>query len=144
MNGSCFTISMCKIAGLVYVMAFAVGVWAESVTSIRHIVHNPTSFHRQAVTLHGVVKEVVPYDAKDWFNQSLCNEEFTLQDETGEITIFWMTRCQAGEEKAVPVTVGEHLLVSGTVDAPPTNIKSPNGTDFGFRVMAVRVMRQKP
>jgi hypothetical protein len=135
----------CQIGILISVTAFAAGVWAvDTVTAIGHILPNPTSFHRRAVTLQGVVKEVVPYDAKDWFNQSLCNQEFTLQDETGDITVFWMTRCQAGEDKAVPVTVGEQLLISGTIDAPPTNIKNPNGADFGFRVMAITVVRPKP
>jgi hypothetical protein len=55
-----------------------------------------------------------------------------------------MTRCQAGEEKAVPVSVGERLLISGTVDAPPTNLRNSNGADLGFRVMAAKIVRQKP
>jgi hypothetical protein len=39
--------------------------------------------------------------------------------------------------------VGEILLVSGTVDAPPTNLRNATGADFGFRVMAAKIVRQK-
>lgn len=103
----------------------------------------PTAFHRSAVLLRGVVKDIGLVEGKDPFNFPLCGQGFSLEDETGLIEVVYLVKCQGGAETVEYVQNGERIVIEATIDAPPTNIKSATGSGFGFKAMATKITRAK-
>ena len=121
-----------------------IALHAADVISIASVLSSPTSFHRRAVMLQGVVRRIIPYESRNLSNnQPMCSQDFILEDDTGEIEVVYMARCQVGEEKAIPVTQGESLTVYATIDAPPDNMTNTDGSEFGFRAMATKIMHAR-
>jgi hypothetical protein len=118
------------------------GMSAEEVmTPVGRVLLNPVSFHRTPVILQGVVKALTMYEERVVLGRLQCAQGFKLQDDTGVIDVIWNGWCQIGEEKAVTVAVGDGLLVHATIEAPPDNLRDTQGSDFGLKAVATKVVR---
>jgi hypothetical protein len=113
----------------------------EAVTPINSIMVDPDSFHRQIVMLKGTVKETISYGGNDGTNRPLCIQEFTLKDETGSIASVYSARCQMGEEKAMVLAVGDHVLMEAVIDAPADNMRTSKGEGYGVKAQARKITR---
>ena len=117
---------------------------AESVTPIGWLLINPSSIHRTVVRLEGVVKDVAIYSGRELpTNRPICGADFKLEDDTGVIEVLYHVRCEAGQEQAHTVTEGMRIVVQGTMDALPTNIRTDDGKEAGYRVYADTIQPSK-
>jgi hypothetical protein len=117
---------------------------AEPVTPIGWLLINPSSIHRKVVRLEGVVKDVAIYSGRELpTNRPICGADFKLEDDTGVIEVLYHVRCQAGQEQAPTVTEGMRIVVQGTMDALPTNIRTDDGKEAGYRVYADTIQPSK-
>jgi hypothetical protein len=117
---------------------------AEPVTPIGWLLINPSSIHRKVVKLEGVVKDVAIYSGRETTtNRPICGADFKLEDDTGVIEVLYHVRCQAGQEQADTVTEGTRIVVQGTMDALPTNIRTDDGKEAGYRVYADTILPLK-
>ena len=91
----------------------------------------------------GTVKNVGTQDGSDQFGQKTCGQNFDLADNTGSIDVWYVIKCQTADT-VVTVTEGEQIIVHATIDAPPTNVMSPQGKDLGVRAMATKLVRSRP
>jgi hypothetical protein len=126
----------------VLILTSSLVAWAVEVIPIASVLVSPSSFHRREVQLRGTVKHIATFSGREvGTNQPLCGYDFLLEDQTGAIEVLYRVRCQAGAEKAMTVTEGEEVIVDGSIDALPTNIRTFEGKDHGFRVLASRITR---
>ena len=117
---------------------------AEPVTPIGWLLINPSSIHRKVVRLEGVVKDVSIYSGHELpTNRPICGADFKLEDDTGVIEVLYHVRCQAGQEQAQTVSEGMRIVVQGTMDALPTNIRTDDGKEAGYRVYADTIQPAK-
>lgn len=117
---------------------------AEPVTPIGWLLINPSSIHRKVVRLEGVVKDVSIYSGHELpTNRPICGADFKLEDDTGVIEVLYHVRCEAGQEQAHTVTEGMRIVVQGTMDALPTNIRTDDGKEAGYRVYADTIQPSK-
>jgi hypothetical protein len=72
--------------------------------------------------------------------QSLCGQDFDLEDSTGTIRVVYLVRCQADATKTEPARDGMVLQVEALIEAPSSNIKSSNGTDLPTTALARQVL----
>lgn len=116
----------------------------EPVTPIGWLLINPSSIHRRVVRLEGVVKDVAIYSGREVpTNRPVCGADFKLEDDTGVIEVLYHVRCEAGQEQAHTVTEGMRIVVQGTMDALPTNIRTDDGKEAGYRVYADTILPSK-
>ncbi len=120
------------------VLSMEVNGWsAEPVTGIGSLLVNPSALHRKVFKLEGVAKNVVAHSGSELISkQSLCGAEFELEDSTGTITVLYRARCQVGALRATVVTERMPCVVEGYMEAPPTMVRTPDGRDLGFRIIA--------
>jgi hypothetical protein len=117
---------------------------AEPVTPIGSLLVNPSAAHRKMLKLEGVAKNVATYSGREMgTNQSLCGANFQLEDDSGTINVLFHVRCQAGEQRAATVVEGAPIVVEGYMEAPPTMMRTPDGKDLGFRIIAHTVTSVK-
>jgi hypothetical protein len=145
MAGRMGRVSASSRAGVVALLFISclVAYAAEEVTPIASILLNPTSYHRRPVILQGIAKEVSEYDGRDFINQPQCSQGFTLEDDTGAIKVVSMSKCQAGDERAVMLGEGDRVLIHATIEAPPDNFKDARGSLFDYKALATKVTRAK-
>jgi hypothetical protein len=116
------------------------GWTAEPVTPIGSLLVNPSAVHRKIFRLEGVAKRVVTHSGSEiGTNQALCGAEFELEDSSGTIPVLYRVRCQVGTQRATVVTEGMPCVAEGHMEAPPTMIRTPDGKDLGFRIIAYTV-----
>jgi hypothetical protein len=130
---------------VILLLGGTVQTWsAEPVTPIGWLLINPSSVHRKVVKLEGVVKDVAIYSGRETTtNRPICGAEFKLEDDTGVIEVLYLVRCQAGQEQAQTVTEGMRIVVQRTMDALPANIRTEDGKDAGYRVLADTILPAK-
>ncbi|MBM4127307.1 MAG: hypothetical protein FJ247_08170 [Nitrospira sp.] len=113
------------------------GWTAEPVTPISFLLVNPSAVHRKVFRLEGVAKRVVAQSGSEiGTKQALCGAEFELEDSSGTVPVLYRVRCQVGEQRATVVTEGMRCVVEGHMEAPPTVIRTQDGKDLGFRIIA--------
>jgi hypothetical protein len=113
------------------------GWTAEPVTPIGSLLVNPSAVHRKVFKLEGMAKHVVAHSGSEiGTNQALCGAEFELEDSSGTIPVLYRVRCQVGTQRAAVVTEGMRYVAEGHMEAPPTMIRTQDGKDLGFRVIA--------
>ena len=130
----------CVIAFLT-ILAFecAVNVRAEEpITPIGMLMVNPNAFHRKLLKVQGIVDEVRPYSYIDV--ASSCGARFKLTDETGTIEISYPLKCQVGEERATVVGEGTRVIVEGSMEAPSTVMRNPDGKENEIAIYAKSVV----
>ncbi|HEY5627005.1 MAG TPA: hypothetical protein VIR79_03600 [Nitrospira sp.] len=128
-----------SIAALtIVVFGWNVNSWsAEPVTPIGFLLSNPSAYHRKALRLEGIAKEVAAYSGHEVAaHRPLCGVDFKLVDNTGVIEIFYHVRCAAGEERASHVVEGAHVIVEGSMEAPPSTQRTLDGKQLEFGVFA--------
>lgn len=135
-----------RITVFAVLVLMGMDAWAaEPVTPIGSLLVNPTAFHRKVLKLEGVARSVAIYTGSETgTNQSLCGADFELEDETGKIEVLYHVRCQAGDQRAVPVLEKMHVIVDGHMEAPPTVMRGADHNDFGFKILARTVTPAKP
>ena len=118
-------------------MSVGNGWTAEPVTPIGFLLVNPSAVHRKVFRLEGVAKHVVAHSGNEiGTNQSLCGADFELEDSSGTVPVLYRVRCQVGAQRATVITEGMRCVVEGHMEAPPTVIRTPDGKDLGFRIIA--------
>jgi cytochrome c-type biogenesis protein CcmE len=130
----------CVIA-LVFILAFEciVTVQAEEpITPIGMLLVNPSAFHRKLLKVQGIVKEVGPYSKFEV--TSVCGAHFKLTDETGTIDVSYRQLCQVGEERATSVIEGTRVIVEGSMEAPSSVVRNPDGKENEFAIYARSVV----
>ena len=130
---------------VILLLGGSVQTWpAEPVTPIGWLLINPSSIHRKAVTLEGAAREVSIYSGREAVtNRLICGADFKLEDDTGVIEVLYRVRCQAAQEQAQTVSEGMRIVVQGTMDALPTNIRTDDGKGAGYRVIADTILPSK-
>jgi hypothetical protein len=124
------------LIGLV-LMTVGIGWTAEPVTPIGSLLVNPSAFHRKVLKLEGVAKNVAVFSGREpGSNQALCGADFELEDSSGKISVLYHVRCQVGTARAAVVTEGMPCVADGYMEAPPTMMRTQDGKDLGFRIIA--------
>ena len=136
-------IRRCAIAALsIVACASAVIVQGEEpITPISMILVNPSALHRRLVKVEGITEGVRPYSYVDV--TSVCGAAFKLTDETGTIEVSFRQRCQVGQEKATFVNEGSRVIVEGSLEAPPSVVRNPDGKDPDVVIYARSVVPAK-
>ena len=113
------------------------GWTAEPVTPIGSLLINPSAVHRKVFKLEGVAKHVVAHSGSEiGSKQALCGAEFELEDSSGTIPVLYQVRCQVGAQRATVITEGMPCIAEGHMEAPPTMIRTQDGKELGFRIIA--------
>ena len=117
----------------------AVNVGAEEpITPIGMLMVNPNAFHRKLLKVQGIVDEVRPYSYIDV--ASSCGARFKLTDETGTIEISYPLKCQVGGERATVIGEGTRVIVEGSMEAPSTVMRNPDGKENEVAIYAKSVV----
>jgi hypothetical protein len=90
------------------VTAFA----ADQIIPIEEILSNPAGFHRKVVRIQGKAHVVGTRSGRNVAVQSLCGQDFDLEDSTGTIRVVYLVRCQDDESQTQPARDGMVLQVS--------------------------------
>ncbi|HSF67168.1 MAG TPA: hypothetical protein VLA67_07025 [Nitrospiraceae bacterium] len=130
----------CLAAVLILVAAgTALTVGAEEpITPIGMLLVNPSAFHRKLLKVDGVVKEVRPYSKYEV--TSICGASFKVTDETGTIEVSFRQLCQVGKEQSTFVNEGSRVIVEGTMEAPSSVVRNPDGKENEFAIYARAVV----
>lgn len=120
------------------VFAWNSNSWSEEpVTPIGFLLTNPSAFHRKALRIEGIAKDVSTYSGYEVPSQRpLCGADFKLEDDTGAIDVFYHVRCVAGKEQASVVAEGAHVIVEGSMEAPSSVQRMPDRKQFDVKVYA--------
>jgi hypothetical protein len=59
------------------------------------------------------------------------------------LDVGYHVRCQARQAQAQTVTEGMRIVVQGTMDALPANIRTEDGKEAGYRVLADTILPAK-
>ena len=110
----------------------------EPITPIGMLLVNPSAYHRKLLKVEGIVKEVRPYSKYEV--TSVCGASFTLTDETGTIEVSFRQLCQVGKEQSTFVNEGSRVIVEGTMEAPSSVVRNPDGKDNEFSIYARSVV----
>ena len=130
----------CVIAFLT-ILAFecAVNVRAEEpITPIGMLLVNPSAFHRKLLKVQGRVDEVRPYSKVEV--ESSCGARFKITDESGTIEVSYRQLCQVGDERPTVVTEGTRVIVEGSMEAPSSVMRNPDGKENEVAIYAKSVV----
>jgi hypothetical protein len=112
----------------------------EKITRVEQILTNPSVFHRHEVVLRGGLALKGSLESKDPFGFSLCGPIFTLHDDTGEIPVMYMIRCDKTEVDAVTAMAGSVVTVHATIEAETVSTETTY-KEFRIRAMAKKIRR---
>ena len=128
----------CMVAVLVATETALVVRAEEPITPIGMLLVNPSAFHRKLLKVEGTVKEVRPYSKYEV--TSICGASFKLTDETGTIEVSFRQLCQVGKEQSTFVNEGSRVIVEGTMEAPSSVVRNPDGKENEFAIYARAVV----
>lgn len=136
----------CHVRGCVIALLIIVGyecalnVQAEEpITPIGMLLVNPNAFHRKLLKVQGIANEVRPY-SKFEVEHSSCGARFKLTDETGTIEVSYRQLCQVGDERPTVVVEGTRVIVEGSMEAPSTVMRNPDGKENEVAIYAKSVV----
>ncbi|MFO0773987.1 MAG: hypothetical protein U0172_04885 [Nitrospiraceae bacterium] len=140
---------MSDISGNVCIAAFALvamsavggAAVAQQTMPIKDILLNPSAYHRQAVVLHGVVEHPGEMRGMNAWGQPLCGQQFTLNDETGQIPVRTVVACKSGDDSEWRLAPGESVTLEATMDAAPSNMRTITGRGLGISALVTRIIR---
>lgn len=118
-----------------------VAVHAQEPIKIKDLLANPSAYHRQAIVIHGKVETPNEMRGVDSWGQQLCGQQFTLDDETGQLPVRSVVVCQKGDEREWWVRHGEVVTIEATMEAAPNNLKTVTGRGLGASALVTRVHR---
>ena len=88
------------IVGMVVLGWSLSGHCMEEITPVAKIWANPSAFHRHNVVLKGILKLVSRWEGKDAVGAPTCGPIFKLDDDSGDIPVLYIIRCDPAEEIA--------------------------------------------
>ena len=114
---------------------------ADEITQVTKILSNPSAYHRHDVVLKGGLKLVGQWEGKDTLGSPLCGPIFKLEDDTGEIPVMYVIRCDQNEVKKFEAMAGGRVIVHATIEAETVST-SASGNEFRTRAMAKKIRRE--
>jgi hypothetical protein len=117
---------------------------ADTLIPIGEIISNPAGFHRKLVRIQGRVHAIGTRSGRDVTAQSLCGQDFDLEDSTGTIRVVYLVRCQEDASKTEPARDGMVMQVEALIEAPPANVKSSSGSEFTVTALARQILPASP
>lgn len=117
---------------------------ADQTIPIGEILSNPAGFHRKLVRIKGTVHVIGTRSGRDVTAQSLCGQDFDLEDVTGTIRVVYLVRCQGDVGKTEPARDGKVVQVEALIEAPSSNVKSSSGSEFTATALARHILPAAP
>ena len=114
---------------------------ADVITSVQQIRSNPSAFHRHVVALKGRLKLIGQWQGKDAAGAPTCGPTFELDDDTGEISVIYLIRCDEQEVSRVSAMAGGRAIVYATIDSVTVTINA-DGSESRIRAMATKIQRE--
>ena len=114
---------------------------ADEVTPVEKILSNPSAFHRHDVVLKGGLKLVGQWEGKDTLGSQTCGPIFKLEDDTGEIPVMYVIRCDQNELNRLSAMAGGQVIIHATVEAETVN-SNANSSEYRTRAMAKKIRRE--
>ena len=111
---------------------------ADEITPVEKILSNPSAFHRHNVMLKGGLKLVGQWEGKDTLGSATCEPIFKLEDDTGEIPVMYVIRCDQNELNRLSAMAGGQVIVHATIEAETVGM-STSGNEFRIRAMAKKI-----
>jgi hypothetical protein len=108
--------------GVMFLALFGTGLQsqgADVVTSVQQVLSNPSAFHRHDVILKGRLKLVGQWEGKDAVGAPTCRPTFELDDDTGQISVIYIIRCDQQEVSRVSAMAGGRATIYATIDSAP-------------------------
>ncbi|MDN5942874.1 MAG: hypothetical protein L0H94_13405 [Nitrospira sp.] len=113
---------------------------ADVMTSVQQVLSNPSAFHRHDVVLKGKLKLVGQMEGKNVAGAAICGPIFELDDDTGEIRVIYLIRCDEQEVSRVSAMAGGRAIVYATIDSITVTINA-DGSESRTRAMATKIQR---
>jgi hypothetical protein len=107
---------------------------ADVMTSVQQVLSNPSAFHRHAV----VLKLMGQWEGKDAVGAPICGPMFELDDDTGEIPVIYLIRCDQQEVSRVSSMAGGRVIIYATIDSATVTINA-DGSESRIRAMATKI-----
>jgi hypothetical protein len=114
---------------------------ADVMTSVQQVLSNPSAFHRHDVVLKGRLKFVGQLDGKNAAGAPICGPTFELDDDTGEIRVIYLIRCDQQEVSRVSAMAGGRAIIHATIDSITVTINA-DGSESRIRAMATKIQRE--
>jgi hypothetical protein len=114
----------------------------EEITPVAKIWANPSAFHRHSVVLKGVLKLVSRWEGKDAVGAPTCGPIFKLDDDSGDIPVMYIIRCDADEVGRVTAMAGERAIVHAMIEAA-TVVSTADGSEYQTRAIATKIQREE-
>jgi hypothetical protein len=114
---------------------------ADEITPVAKILSNPSAFHRHSVVLKGGLKLVGQWEGKDTLGSPVCGPIFKLEDDTGEIPVVYVIRCDQNEANKIAAMAGGQAIVHATIEAETVSTTT-SGNEFRTRAMAKKIRRE--
>ena len=114
---------------------------ADEIITVDKILSNPSAFHRHVVVLKGALKLVGELEGSTLGNPS-CGPIFKLEDDTGDILVMYIIRCDAAEIDRVTAIAGQRAIIHATIEAA-TVISTADGIEYKTRAMATKIQRDE-
>lgn len=130
------------IVGMVVLGWSLSGYCMEEITPVAKIWANPSAFHRHSVVLKGVLKLVSRWEGKDVVGAPTCGPIFKLDDDSGDILVMYIIRCDTAEVSRVTAMAGARAIVHATIEAA-TVISTADGSEYQTRAMATKIQREE-
>lgn len=130
------------IAGMIVLGWSLSGHSMEEITPVAKIWANPSAFHRHKVVLKGVLKLISRWEGKDVVGVPTCGPIFKLDDDSGDIPVLYIIRCDAAEVGKVTAMAGERVIVHATIEAV-TVVSTADGSEYKTRAMASKIQREE-
>ena len=111
---------------------------ADVMTSVQQVLSNPSAFHRHDVVLKGRLTLVGQWEGKDTVGRPICGPIFKLDDDTGEIPVLYLIRCDQQEVSRVSSMAGGRVIIYATIDSATVTINA-DGSESRIRAMATKI-----
>ncbi len=115
---------------------------ADVITSVQQVLSNPSAFHRHAVVLKGRLKLMGQWEGKDAVGKPICGPMFELDDDTGEIPVLYLIRCDQQEVSRISAMAGGKTVIHATIDSVTVTM-NPDGSDYHLRAMDSKIQRDE-
>jgi hypothetical protein len=114
---------------------------ADVMTSVQQVLSNPSAFHRHAVVFKGRLKLIGQWEGKDAVGAPTCGPTLELDDDTGEIPVIYLIRCDQQEVSRVSAMAGGRAIIYATIDSATVTINA-DGSESRIRAMATKIQRE--
>ena len=82
------------------------------------------------------------WEGKDAVGKPICGPMFELDDDTGEIPVLYLIRCDQQEVRRISAMAGGKTVIHATIDSVTVTM-NPDGSDYHLRAMASKIQRDE-